>query len=123
MKVKGLAWLGTRTSNFDQMTAMYRDVLGLQPSSIDQGAAIFDLENGDRLEVFDADSSHNSFMTHPITGFLVDDIEGLRAEMEASGIEFVGLIHRNADGYAWSHYRAPDGFIYELTFDPRHRND
>jgi hypothetical protein len=23
------------------------------------------------------------------------------------------------DGYAWQHFRAPDGLVYELTFDPR----
>ena len=59
-------------------------------------------------------------MTHPITGFLVDNIVAARAEMEEQGIEFIGPIHEGLDGYAWSHFRAPDGFIYELTYSPMH---
>ena len=109
MKIEGLVWVGTRTSNIEQMTALCRDVM-----------AIFDMPNGDRLEVFDSDGVHNTFMTHPITGFLVDNLEAARAEMEEQGIEFIVPIHQGSDGYAWSHFRAPDGFIYELTYSPAH---
>ena len=120
MKIAGLVWVGTRTSNFEQMTAFCRDVMGLTSTRVNAGQAIFDMPNGDRLEIFDSDSTHNSFMTHPITGFLVDDLVAARAEMENQGIEFIGPIHDGSDGYAWSHFRAPDGFIYELTFAPAH---
>ncbi len=111
---------GNSHANFEQMTAFYQEIMGLTPTFLEQGVAIFDLDNGDRVEVFGADTSHNSFMTHPIAGFLVDDIEGARAEMEAKGIEFVGPIHRGSGGYSWTHFRAPDGFIYELSFHPNH---
>ena len=120
MKIRGLVWLGTLTANFEQMTAFYQEVMGLAPSMLEPGFAGFDLENGDKLEVFGADTSHNAFMTHPITGFQVEDIEVARAEMEEKGIEFLGGIHRGSEGYAWSHFRAPDGFVYELTCDPKH---
>jgi hypothetical protein len=26
------------------------------------------------------------------------------------------------DGYAWQHFRAPDGLVYEVTFDPSARS-
>ncbi len=120
MKIEGLVWVGTRTSNFQQMAALLRDVMGLTPALIDAGKAIFDMPNGDRFEIFDSESTHNAFMTHPITGFLVDNIVAARAEMEEQGIEFIGPIHEGLDGYAWSHFRAPDGFIYELTYSPMH---
>jgi hypothetical protein len=48
----------------------------------------------------------------------VDDIVGARAELEAYGIEFIGPVHTEDDGYAWSHFRALDGFVYELTYIP-----
>ena len=55
-----------------------------------------------------------------IAGFLVDDIASARAEMESQGVEFIGPIETAEDGNAWSHIRAPDGFIYELTYSPNH---
>jgi hypothetical protein len=118
MKVKGLVWLGTRTAQFQPMLDFCQNVLGLAPNHIEPGFAILDMLNGDRFEIFGPDSSYNTFMTHPVVGFLVDDIVEARAELEAYGTEFIGPIHTEEDGYAWSHFRAPDGFVYELTYNP-----
>jgi hypothetical protein len=52
MKIKGIVWLGTRTDRFDQMTDFCREVMGLSQTLLEPGFAIFDLPNGDRLEVF-----------------------------------------------------------------------
>ena len=120
MKVKGLVWLGTRTAQFEQMLTFCQNVMGLTPTFLEPGFAALDMPNGDRFEIFEANSPHNTFMTHPVVGFLVDDIVAGRAEMEAHGIEFIGPIHKDEDGYAWSHFRAPDGFVYELTYSPSH---
>jgi hypothetical protein len=32
-----------------------------------------------------------------------------------AGIEFIGDIHSASAGGRWSHFRAPDGNIYEIT--------
>jgi hypothetical protein len=120
MKIKGIVWLGTRTAQFEQMIDFCRDVMGLSQTFLEPGFAIFDLPNGDRLEVFGPQQSYNMFMTHPVAGFLVDDIEAARAEMEAQGIEFLGPIQSDTDNYKWSHFRAPDGFVYELTYSTIH---
>jgi catechol 2,3-dioxygenase-like lactoylglutathione lyase family enzyme len=120
MQVKGIIWLGVRTGNFDAMVSLYRDIMGLKVSHQEPGFAVMDLPNGDLVEVFADDSPHNMFFTHPVAGFLVDDIDAARAEMEAQGIEFIGPTEVMEDGYAWAHFRAPDGFIYELTYSPKH---
>lgn len=120
MKVKGIVWLGTRTDRFDQMTEFCRDLLGLAQSHFEPGFAVFELPNGDVLEVFGPQQSMNTFMTHPVAGFLVDDIAAARREMEAKGIEFIGPIHKDTDDYQWTHFRAPDGFVYELTYSKSH---
>jgi hypothetical protein len=120
MRVKGLVWLGTRTAQFEPMLAFCQNVMGLTTAFLEPGFAVLDMPNGDRFEIFGADSPHNTFMTHPVAGFLVDDIVAARAEMEAYGIEFIGPIHNEEDGNAWSHFRAPDGFVYELTSVPGH---
>ena len=94
--------------------------MGLIPTLVNPGQAIFEMPNGDRMKIFDSDGTHNTFMTHLITGFLVDNIVAARAEMENLGIEFIGPIHEGSEGYAWSHFRAPDRYISELTFSPAH---
>jgi len=120
MKIKGLIWLGTRTSNFDAMLNLYHNVMGLNISHQEPGFVVMDLPNGDKVEIFGDDSPYNTFFTHPVAGFLVDDIAAARTEMESQGIEFIGPIKVMEDGYAWSHFRAPDGFIYEITYSPKH---
>ena len=120
MKVKGIIWLGTRTERFTEMTDFCRDLMGLKQTLLQPGFAIFDLPNGDRLEIFGPEESENQFMTHPVAGFLVDDIVAARAEMEARGIEFIGPIEGETDVYQWTHFRAPDGFVYELTYSKSH---
>jgi hypothetical protein len=72
------------------------------------------------LEVFGPQQSVNTFMQHPVAGFLVDNIEAARLELEVNGIEFIGPIHGDTDEYRWTHFRAPDGFVYELTYSTAH---
>jgi hypothetical protein len=120
MKIKGIVWLGTRTDRFKQMTDFCRNLLGLSQKLLEPGFAVYELPNGDLFEVFGPDSSFNEFMTHPVAGFLVDDIEAARAELESKGIEFLGPIQSDTDDYKWTHLRAPDGFVYELTYSTTH---
>ena len=120
MKVKELVWLGTRTNQFEPMLAFCQNVLGLKPAIVEPDFAALDMPNGDRFEIFGAETPDNTFYTHPVVGFLVDDIAAARAEMEAYGIEFLDPTHTAEDGNAWCHFRAPDGFVYSLTYVPGH---
>ena len=120
MKVKGIVWLGTRTARFDEMLNMYQNVMRLPVTHQEPGFVVMELPNGDLVEIFADDSPHNTFFTHPVAGFLVDDILAARAEMEAKGIEFIGPIEGDTDDYKWTHFRAPDGFVYELTYSTSH---
>jgi predicted enzyme related to lactoylglutathione lyase len=120
VKVHGLAWLGTRTAEFDGMVAFLEDVFKLTPAIDEPGFAVFRLGNGDTVEVFGADDEHHAFFTTgPVAGFEVDDVAAAQAEMEAAGIEFFGQPTASPDGYAWSHFRAPDGNVYEITSRPQ----
>ena len=121
MRVKGLTWVGIKTSNIEQMIRLFRDVLGL-PSHFDEADfAAFDLANGDEIEVFgpgDKDSDH--FTTGLVVGFLVEDMAEARSELEDSGlVQFFGpTVKADSGGWSWAHFRAPDGNIYEITSGP-----
>jgi hypothetical protein len=117
MRVKGIVWLGTRTERFDEMREFFREITGVAPRD-EPGLAAFDLASGDRIEVLDT-AVGESHMVAPVAGFLVGDVAAARAELESRGIEFLGPIQTGA-GSSWSHFRAPDGHVYELTALPSH---
>jgi predicted enzyme related to lactoylglutathione lyase len=114
MKVKGLVWVGIRTDKFKATVEFYQEVFGLQPRYLAEEVVIFEMENGDRVEIFGPSDTGHTFMQAPVAGFLVDDVESARREMEAKGVAFIGPIHRAGD-HAWSHYRGTDGHVYEIT--------
>jgi catechol 2,3-dioxygenase-like lactoylglutathione lyase family enzyme len=89
--VKGLVWVGSRTEH-------YKEVEVFGPS----------------------DTEHTHFSTGPVVGFLVDDVESARKRLEAEGIEFIGPVHEwEPTEEAWSHFRAPDGNVYEIVRGPK----
>jgi catechol 2,3-dioxygenase-like lactoylglutathione lyase family enzyme len=103
------------------MVAFYRDTLRL-PLDYEEGEfAIFKLADGSKAEVFGpSDTEHTHFSTGPVVGFLVEDVRSVRKIMEADGIEFIGPIHVwEPTGEAWSHFRAPNGYVYEIVQGPR----
>jgi len=120
MNIKGIIWVGTQTTNFSKMKDFFQNVLGLPLVADTPNNGTFEMPNGDKFEVFSAQSDADMFMSHPVAGFLVDDIVSARAEMEQMGVEFLGPIQGETDEYKWSEFRAPDGFVYELTYYPGH---
>lgn len=115
--VKGLVWVGSRTELYEQMRNFYRDTLRL-PLELEEGEfAVFRLPDGSKAEVFgSSDTEHTHFTTGPVAGFLVENVHDARANLEAKGIEFIGPVHVwEPTGAAWSHFRAPDGNVYEIT--------
>lgn len=116
MKAKGLVWLGTRTQNFDDTVRFFGDTLGLRAVHEEPDFAAFRLSNGDTVEVFGpGEGELEHFDTGPVTGFLVDDVARARVELEGAGTTFIGPVHRGEDGGSWSHFRGPDGNVYEIT--------
>lgn len=114
MEIRRLGWLGVRTERFDEMVTFLRDILGLSLELEQPGRAMFRLPNGDPIDVFDAGlEQYAHFTTGPVVGFVVDDVEASRSELEAAGGELVGPLQRG-DGFVWAHFRAPDGNLYEV---------
>lgn len=121
MYVHGIAWIGSRTPQFESMRDFLANVVGL-PVGLDQkDAVVFDLPDGDAFEVFKPTDTEHSFFDHPVAGLLVDDVREARRELEAHGIEFVGDVHVGIEtswATEWSHFHAPDGHVYVLVSRP-----
>jgi predicted enzyme related to lactoylglutathione lyase len=121
MRVLGISWLGTRTEDFGAMVRFFKETMGMIPDIDEEGFAVFRLPDGDVVELFPVDDPyHRHFQTGPVAGFRVEDVAAAQAEMEAAGVEFFGPPEYSDDGYAWSHFRAPDGTVFELMSRPPH---
>jgi catechol 2,3-dioxygenase-like lactoylglutathione lyase family enzyme len=113
--VRGLGWMGVRTSAADAMVAMYRDALGLEVVHEGAGSTWFRTGDGSQIHVYGpTDDDHDFFGSGPVVGLSVERFEPARAALEAAGIEFVYPEPQRAGGIAWQHFRAPDGNVYEI---------
>ena len=115
MEVLGLVWVGTRTTAFDATTAFFRDVMGLAVHSSEPDFEVLQVPDGSTVEVFGPASSWNRHLEHPVAGFLVSDLDEAERELRAAGVEIV-LPRQGDEGRGWLHFRAPDGFVYELAW-------
>jgi catechol 2,3-dioxygenase-like lactoylglutathione lyase family enzyme len=124
MKVKAIRWIGVDTDRLPAMRAFAIDVLGLRVVGEDTGDFVeLGLADGTKLELFGSASVADGpwlFASNPVVaGFLVDNIASARDELaQAPGVELLGDLRVMPDGYAWQHFRAPDGHVYELTAEP-----
>ena len=124
MEVKGIRWLGVETERVAEMRAFAIEVLGLRVAGEDSEDFVeLAMADGAKLELFGAAAAPDGpylFENNPVVaGFLVDDIHAARDELaRAPGVELLGDLRAQPDGYAWQHFRAPDGRVYELTADP-----
>lgn len=122
MVVKAIRWVGVRTNRYEEMRAFALDVLGLEARSESADFLETVAANGDKFEIFGPRGPQPAvqFGTNPVVaGFLVDDIRAASTELAAAaGVELLGELEVMDDGYAWQHFRAPDGHVYELTCDP-----
>lgn len=53
-----------------------------------------------------------------VAGVLDDDTEQATTELRAGGVELIGKTGLGGHGYAWQHFPAPYGKIFELCYGP-----
>jgi catechol 2,3-dioxygenase-like lactoylglutathione lyase family enzyme len=122
VQVFGIGWVGTRTTEYDEMRDFLANVLGLSVGAEQTDAVVFDLADGSAFELFKPTDTDHDFFSHPVAGILVDDVREVRAHLERHGIGFIGDVHVGVESSwatEWSHFRAPDGQVYVLVSRPR----
>jgi hypothetical protein len=88
MKLLRLYWLGTRSTQHDKTVSFFNAVLGLPIRHTEKDFTV--------------------------AGFLVTDLDEAVIDLERADIEIILPVQQGEMG-AWLHFRAPDGFIYELS--------
>lgn len=111
LDVRGLVFVGTRTPAAAAMSTFVRDVLGLAPRDGDSdGAAYFGLPDGSSFAVQATEGPEPAERT---VGLLVDDLDAAAAALQAAGVP-TDVVAED-DVSRWTHFRAPDGALYELV--------
>jgi catechol 2,3-dioxygenase-like lactoylglutathione lyase family enzyme len=116
MRVLSLTWVGTRTTEYAATLAFFTEVLGLGVHSSQPDFAVLEVPDGSTVEIFGPGSQYNQHLTHPVAGFLVSNLDDAVKELRAADVEIV-LPPQGGGTRSWVHFRAPDGFVYELVED------
>ena len=82
MKVKGYAWAGVATDDFQSTFRFFHEVMGLPVEIEDGELAILTVGPGQQLEIFGGDHPGKARTQHPVIAFEVDDM--LRAVPRAA---------------------------------------
>jgi glyoxylase I family protein len=112
MEIRGIGFVGSHTPAHREMESFLRDVLGLTPVTVDGvGATLFAAANGDVLAV--APPYEEDDAAERTVGLVVGDLDEAIRELHAAGVETDG-VSENAR-WRYTHFRAPDGKLYELV--------
>ncbi|HEY7768459.1 VOC family protein [Longimicrobium sp.] len=120
MRVEGITWhaLTLDDTQFAAMKKLAAETLGLAPMMELPGVSVFSMPNGTILELYlpQALPPFGYNEGGVAFGFRVDDIEAASRAVEAAGAELLGDINRFEEmGYAYRHFRGPDGRVYGLN--------
>ena len=121
MRVLGYTWAGVRTSDLKSTARFFADGLGLSISYEGKGLVQFEMPSGQLFEVFGSESRFYRLHECPVLAFQVDDVRAARTELVSRGVTFVTDVEGN-ESEAWTYFRGPDGYLYELwqTARPMH---
>jgi predicted enzyme related to lactoylglutathione lyase len=120
MNLEGITWhaIVLEPEPFAATKALMTETFGLAPAMEMEGVAVFNMPNGTLLELYapQAVPDYGYNEGGIAFGFRVDDIEAASAAVEGAGCELLGQITRVKDlGYAYRHFRGPDGRVYGLN--------
>jgi predicted enzyme related to lactoylglutathione lyase len=121
VQVKVVSWVGIKTDQYASMVAFFRDIIGLEAVAERDDFLVFRTPGGDQVEIFGPKGPNPvEQFAHDqvVAGLLVDDIDAAIAELRDAGVELIGATNASG-GYAWQHFRAPDGKVFDICSDPQ----
>jgi catechol 2,3-dioxygenase-like lactoylglutathione lyase family enzyme len=130
VRVRRVGFVGTRAADMSATEAFFRDVLGLDSLRSDPDWSILQLPTGsfDFVEIFGAAFEDERLAPSGVqlfVAFVVDDLEGAHAEVQAAGSEAGEIVWAEKafqtpayEGFGWFFVRAPDGNVYCIQQAP-----
>jgi len=113
MRVLGYSWTGVRTNDLESAARFFGQTLGLSCIHEGKGMVQFETASGQLFEIFSRESRFFPLHACPVLAFQVENVRAARQELESKGVEFVTEIDGD-NKEAWTYFRGPDGYLYEL---------
>jgi len=113
MRVLGYTWAGVRTADLKTTAHFFAEVMGMSLIREDKALMQFELPSGQIFEVFGSENRYYQFHACPVLAFQVEEVRAAKRELESVGVEFVTDIE-SYGAEAWTYFRGPDGYLYEL---------
>jgi catechol 2,3-dioxygenase-like lactoylglutathione lyase family enzyme len=111
MRILGICFAGTSTTERPRMAQFVSEVLGLAPRHVDGVEAdLFELPDGSSFAVASPGGMGQSARS---LGFLVANLEEAVADLHAAGVVTDAPASNELERYV--HFTAPDGHLYELV--------
>ena len=122
MNTQGITWnaIVVEPDAFDRTVAFFTNTFGIKPAVQFPGFAMVPQPNGGILEIYAKDNTppYGYNDGGVAFGLRVEDIEAASAELATNGVELLGEVTRMDSGYAYRHFRGPDGRVYGINEDP-----
>lgn len=114
--MEAVSWVGVRTDRPEPMVELLSDVMGIPVTGRRPDVVVHTLPGGEHVEIFGpGDVEHQHFTTGPVPGFRVPDVGSASDRIASLGGELIGAATQLEDGSGWQHFRAPDGYLYEVV--------
>ena len=113
MRVLGYTWAGVRSSDLKSTARFFADALGLSVCHEGKGVVQFEMPSGQLFEVFSSENRYYRLHSCPVLAFQVEDVRKARMELASRGIQFETDVEGDGSE-AWTYFRGPDGYLYEL---------
>lgn len=115
MKIKGIAWAGTKTKKYQETKAFLENFLNLPIYEDKENVTIYQLPNGDIFELLSPEAAPEIGVLNGCkVDFLVDDVYKCVEELKAKGYDSTGPVF-SEETQDWTNFRAPDGNLYGFT--------
>jgi catechol 2,3-dioxygenase-like lactoylglutathione lyase family enzyme len=121
MRILAYTWAGVRTADLKSSARFFADTLGLSLIHESQALVQFEMPSGQLFELFGPQSRYYQLHACPVLAFQVEDVRAAKKELEQRGVEFVTAVEGD-NSEAWTYFRGPDGYLYELWQTPRPLN-
>jgi catechol 2,3-dioxygenase-like lactoylglutathione lyase family enzyme len=118
MRALGYTWTGVRSNDVKSTVRFFAETLGFSIVEQREDLAQLETPSGQVFEVFGPNSRYYSFHACPVLGFQVEDVRAARRELESTGVQFVTQVFGD-ELEAWTYFRGPDNYLYELWQTPR----
>ena len=119
MIVNAITWhsITVEPEHLEAQKRFISETLGLPLAMEMYGVFVYALPDGGMLELYTPQTAPDFGYNGSIAfGFRVDDIEAASEAVAAAGGELLGEINRVHEmGYAYRHFKGPDGIVYGLN--------